>query len=135
MSLILTGVAVGVGGKQRSSAENECPTGIGCPSATDGDGGTVGGSSGGGTDASSWYGPDPDGSVEYLAENTELKSVLTFHLESFGLEDVLADPTDPAYRAYLWLANSDNLEDLSDFRRMQRFGMAALFYGTTVSFH
>ena len=105
-SVILIGVVAGVSGKKKRSAVT----------ATNREGGGYGG-------------------VAYLAENIELKSFLTFHLESFGLKNVLADPTDPAYRAYLWLANSDNLEELSDFRRMQRFGMAALFYGTTVSFH
>ena len=105
-SVILIGVVAGVSGKKKRSAVT----------ANNREGGGYGG-------------------VAYLAENIELKSFLTFHLESFGLKNVLADPTDPAYRAYLWLANSDNLEELSDFRRMQRFGMAALFYGTTVSFH
>ena len=116
-SLIVVGVVAGVSGKGKSSASGkECRTATGCPTANNREGGGYGG-------------------VAHLAENRALHSFLTFHLESFGLENVLADPTDPAYRAYLWLANSDSLEELSDFRRLQRFGMAALFYGTTVSFH
>ncbi|EJK54651.1 hypothetical protein THAOC_25702 [Thalassiosira oceanica] len=116
-SLIVMGVVAGVKGKEKRSAIGEaCLTATGCPTATDREGGGYGGAA-------------------HLAENRALKSFLTFHLESFGLDDVLSDPSGPSYRAYLWLANSDNLDELSDFRRMQRFGMAALFYGTTVSFH
>ncbi|EJK56908.1 hypothetical protein THAOC_23110 [Thalassiosira oceanica] len=150
-SAIVVGVVAGVSGRRRRSAAgsagSECPAATGCTTA-DGDGrgyGAVdavggprddasGGNPGGGEEgpASSWYGPDGDEEeVEYLAEDVELKSFLTFHLGSFGLDDALSDPTGPSYRAYLWLANSDNLDGLSDFRRMQRFGMAALYYGTT----
>jgi len=112
-SLIVMGVVAGVKGKEKRSAIGEaCLTATGCPTATDREGGGYGGAA-------------------HLAENRALKSFLTFHLESFGLDDALSDPSGPSYRAYLWLANSDNLDGLSDFRRMQRFGMAALYYGTT----
>jgi hypothetical protein len=52
-------------------------------------------------------------------ENPELKSFLLEHMD--GFEDSLSDSSSPTYRAYLWLANSDNYDDLDPFNILQRY--------------
>ena len=66
-------------------------------------------------------------------ENPELRSMLIKYMS--GLEDSpLSDKDSPSYEAYLWLAKSSNLSELDDFRKLQRFGLMALYFGTSPEF-
>ncbi len=53
-----------------------------------------------------------------LIENPELKTFLLSHMD--GFEDSLSDVDSYAYKAYLWLANTRNYEELSPFNKLQR---------------
>ena len=67
--------------------------------------------------------------TEPLAENEGLKSYLVSHVT--GFEERLSDPSSDAYTAYLWLANKRGYDELDEFRKLQRFGLATFYYATT----
>ena len=71
--------------------------------------------------------------VQTNGENAELKSMLIKHMS--GLEtNPLSDKESPPYKAYLWLANSSNLNELDVFRKLRRFGLMSFYLATSPNF-
>jgi len=69
--------------------------------------------------------------VPALLENDDLRLFLIEHMD--GFEDSLSTENigTAQYEAYLWLANSNNLDELDVFQRVQRFGLVAFYLSTT----
>lgn len=67
-----------------------------------------------------------------IPENPALKEVLLKHIgNAQPLRDRLADTSTPAHKAFLWLGSTRNYDELDDFSRLQRYGLATFYISTS----
>jgi len=71
-------------------------------------------------------------SAHTLRENPELKDDLLNHMKESPLfSDRLSDKSSHAYEAFLWLGSTPNFDELDEFRRLQRYGLATFYISTS----
>jgi len=69
-------------------------------------------------------------------ENLILKESLKSHMQDYPiLEDRLLDVNSHAYEAFLWLGSSKNLDELSEFQKLQRYGLGTFYLSTSIDVH
>mmetsp|Transcript_9984 Transcript_9984/g.21610 ORF Transcript_9984/g.21610 Transcript_9984/m.21610 type:complete len:1577 (+) Transcript_9984:140-4870(+) len=70
-------------------------------------------------------------SAPTLPENPELKDDLLKHMKESPLfSDRLSDKNSHAYEAFLWLGSTPNFDELDEFHRLQRYGLATFYFST-----